>query len=37
MKFMKRYFIFSFFTLLLFGFVIPASAQDEKKEDLIGH
>ena len=37
MKFLKRYFIFSFFTLLVFGLVIPASAQDEKKEDLIGH
>ena len=37
MKLLKRYLILSFFTLLVFGFVIPASAQDEKKADLIGH
>ncbi len=37
MKLLKRYFIFSFFMLLMLSFVIPALAQDEKKDDLIGH
>ena len=37
MKLLKRYFIFSFSMLLVLGFVIPALARGEKKEDLIGH
>ena len=37
MKLLKRYFIFSLSMLLVLGFVIPALAQGEKKDDLIGH
>ena len=37
MKVLKYYFIFSLSMLLVLGFVIPALAQGEKKEDLIGH
>ena len=37
MKLLKRYSIFSFFMLLMLSFVIPALAQGEKKDDLIGH
>ena len=37
MKPVKHYFTLSFFMLLVFGLVIPILAQDEKKEDLIGH
>ena len=33
MKLLKRYFIFSFFMLLMLSFVIPALAQGEKKDD----
>ncbi|MYB00883.1 hypothetical protein F4X90_14585, partial [Candidatus Poribacteria bacterium] len=37
MKLLKRYFIFSLSMSLVLGFVMPALAQGEKKEDLIGH
>ena len=37
MKHLKRYFIFSLFMLLVLGSMIPALAQGEKKDDLIGH
>ena len=37
MKLLKRYFIFSLSMLLVLGFVMPALAQGEKKEALIGH
>ena len=37
MKHLKYYFTLSFSMLLVFGLVIPALAQGEKKEDLIGH
>ena len=37
MQLLKCYFIFGFSMLLVSGFVIPALAQGEKKEALIGH
>ena len=37
MKLLKRYFIFCLSMSLVLGFVMPALAQGEKKEDLIGH
>lgn len=37
MKLLKRYFIFSLSMSLVLGFVMPALAQGEKKDDLIGH
>ncbi len=37
MQLLKRYFIFCFSVLLMCNFVIPAFAQGEKKDDLLGH